>query len=92
MEDTTQAERGVGPVQSNALLGQPDATFSFSESFKEFWQACGDKASWTSGLTDRIAKRMMWLAGQNVPDWNQDQFEAAMSNYGRRKLYLTIGR
>ncbi len=70
---------------------QPDTVIDFKETVTEFWLACGDRTAWQSGLVERLAKNLMFLATQpNCPNWNQTQFEAAMSNYTNRKIIMGL--
>ena len=70
------------PLRSNDLLARRDHQFSCRETVRELWAACSDRQSWLSGLTDRIAKRLTWLATQPCDDWDQTAFEGAMEVYG----------
>lgn len=62
-----------------------DAEWTFLSTVRELWDACGDCESWRSGLTERLMKRMVFLAGKGDPDFNQTMFEAAMINYSMRQ-------
>ena len=74
------ALKNIGIIEMSA-----DTEWTFLETVRELWAACGDRESWRSGLTERLMKRMVWLAGKGVPDFNQIMFESAMINYSRRQ-------
>lgn len=65
-----------------------DSEWTFIETVHELWAACSDIDSWKSGLTERLMKRMVFLAGKGVPDFNQTMFESAMINYSKRRFYV----
>lgn len=65
-----------------------DSMFDFMETIRELWATCSDKSSWESGLTERLAKRLTYMASISPPDWDQAMFEGAMINFGRRKVLM----
>lgn len=69
---------------------KPDTKLDFRGTVLELWQACGDRKSWDTGLTDRLAKTLMWIAcnHREPVGWSQATFEAAMDNYSRRAVLL----
>jgi hypothetical protein len=75
---------------ASALLARRDHQFSCRETVRELWAACSDRSSWLSGLTDRIAQRLAWLASQPCDDWDQTVFEGAMINYGHRRVLFDV--
>lgn len=63
----------------------------FRETLTEFWHACGDRASWESGLTDVLAKKLVFIATET--DLTNDErisFSGAIINYGHRKALLEM--
>ena len=64
--------------------------FDFKQCLLDLWEACSDRASWESGLTDVLAKKLLYASVQSrEPEgWSQSQFDAAMHNYAIRKVLI----
>lgn len=61
----------------------------FRETLTDFWDACGDRPSWESGLTDVLAKKLLLVATETeLTDDERISVEGAMINYGRRKAWF----